>query len=394
MSLKQSPVVLLVVVLLSALFACTTSRSDEAIDSNLSLAEAMGGDTTGYARADAVRDFVFPDDHGPHPAFKTEWWYYTGNLEAENGRRFGFQFTLFRIALTPPDADADSIDSTVRATDWATNQLYMGHFAVSDVGGEQFYAAERFSRGAAGLAGAQSPPFRVWLEDWETSGDSTGFPMRVRAAQDGAALDLMLDPVKPLVFQGDRGLDPKGDEPGNASYYYSATRMAATGTVTVAGETFDVEGLAWMDREWSTSALGDDQVGWDWFALQLDDGRDLMYYQLRTQDGTPDPESDGVLVGEDGTKTPLYRDDVTLEVTDTWTSPLGGTYPSGWRLRVPAQDLDLTITPYFEAQELDVSVRYWEGAVRVDGTANGQPIRGSGYVELTGYAGGSSPVPS
>jgi predicted secreted hydrolase len=149
-----------------------------------------------------------------------------------------------------------------------------------------------------------------------------------------------------------------------------------------------------MDREWSTSALGDDQVGWDWFALQLDDGRDLMYYQLRTQDGTPDPESDGVLVGEDGTKTPLYRDDVTLEVTDTWTSPLGGTYPSGWRLRVPSQDLDLTITPYFEAQELDVSVRYWEGAVRVDGTANGQPIRGSGYVELTGYAGGSSPVPS
>ena len=187
-------------------------------------------------------------------------------------------------------------------------------------------------------------------------------------------------------MQGDAGLDPKGTEPGNASYYYSATRLAAEGTVAVEGATYDVSGRAWMDREWSTSALAEDQVGWDWFSLQLDDGRDLMYYQLRTRDGTPDAESDGVLVVADGAKTTLRREDVQLEVLDTWTSPQGGTYPSGWRLQIPAQSLDLTVTPYFEAQELDVSVRYWEGAVQVTGTADGKPIAGSGYVELTGYA--------
>ena len=373
--------------------ACSDAPAGRAIDSGLALAEAMGGDTTGYLRAGTVRDFVFPADHGPHPGFKTEWWYYTGNLNAVDGRHFGFQFTLFRSALIPPASVDDA-----RASDWSAEDLYMGHFAVSDVGDERFYAFERFSRGAAGLAGAQAAPFRVWLEDWEATvavpGDSTAFPMRVRAAEDGIALDLVLTQTKPFVYQGDRGLDPKGDEPGNASYYYSATRLAAEGTVTVAGETFDVAGLAWMDREWSTSALGPDQVGWDWFALQLDDGRELMYYQLRRNDGTADPESDGVLVAQDGTKTPVARDDVALEVLDTWTSPLGGTYPSSWRLRVPSQALDLTVTPYFEAQELDVSVRYWEGAVRVEGMAGGQPVAGDGYVELTGYGDEARRVPS
>lgn len=352
------------------------------VRSNLSLAEAMGGDTTGYLRAEEPRAFVFPDDHGPHPGFKTEWWYYTGNLDATDGRRFGFQFTLFRVALVPPGT-AD----TARASAWATDHLYMGHFALSDVRNERLYAFERFSREAAGLAGAQTAPFRVWLEDWEAvSIDSAGFPMRVRAEQNGTGIDLLLTPAKPFVLQGDAGLDPKGTEPGNASYYYSATRLAAEGTVAVEGATYDVSGRAWMDREWSTSALAEDQVGWDWFSLQLDDGRDLMYYQLRTRDGTPDAESDGVLVAADGAKTTLRREDVQLEVLDTWTSPQGGTYPSGWRLQIPAQSLDLTVTPYFEAQELDVSVRYWEGAVQVTGTADGKPIAGSGYVELTGYA--------
>ncbi len=354
------------------------------IRASVSVAEAMGGDTTGYFRAEAVRSFLFPEDHGPHPGYKTEWWYYTGNLGTEDGRRFGYQLTFFRIALTPPDAVP-----VARASAWAANQLYMGHFALTDVGGGAFYAFERFSRGAAGLAGAQAAPYRVWLEDWSAEGPSGAFPMRLRARQDALAIDLTLRAEKPAVLQGDRGLDRKGPEPGNASYYYSFTRLPTTGTVTVGGQAYAVRGLSWKDHEWSTSALGDDLVGWDWFALQLSNGQDVMYYQLRRRDGTPSAFTTGALVQPDGTARPLALAEVTLDVLETWSSPRGGAYPARWRLRIPAADLDLTLTPYLADQELDVSVRYWEGAVRLEGTAGGTTVSGSGYVEMTGYAEGS-----
>lgn len=351
------------------------------VRSSVAVAEAMAGDTTGYARAVAPRPFVFPGDHGPHPAFKLEWWYLTGNLAGPEGRRFGYQFTLFRNALAP--------EAPARASAWGTNQLYMGHFAVTDAAGRRFYAFERFSRGAVGLAGAQAAPFRAWLEDWSLDGPPQGaaqgadglFPLRLRAAEEGAALSLTLTPRKPLVLQGDRGFDPKGSEPGNASYYYSYTRLHAEGTITLGGQTFPVEGLSWMDREWSTSALGAGQVGWDWFSLQLDEGRELMYYRLRLRGGGISPDSGGLLVRADGSTRPLARDDVAVSVLRRWTSPRGGAYPTRWRLRVPAEGLDLTVDALLPDQELDVSVRYWEGAVRVSGTATGY-----GYVELTGYA--------
>lgn len=368
-----------------------TRSAEEAVDTSVSVAEAMGGsDTTGYRRAETIRAFTFPADHGPHPGYKTEWWYLTGNLETPSGRPVGYQFTIFRVALTPPDRNRQAARraaaSGTAPSDWATDQFYMGHFAVSDVQNEHLHAAERFSRGAAGLAGAQAEPFRVWLEDWQLSSvGATPFPARLQATQATAAIDLTVRPVKPPVLQGDRGLSQKGPGAGNASYYYSYTRMATDGTVVIAGDTLQVSGQSWMDREWSTSALGENQVGWDWFSLQLSDGRDLMYYQIRQQDGTPSSFTEGVLVGEDGTKTPLERGQVELEVTDRWTSPRGGTYPVGWRLRIPEEDLTLRITPYFEEQELDVSVRYWEGAVQVDGSANGTSITGNGYVEMTGY---------
>jgi len=368
-----------------------TPSGGEALETSVSVAEAMGGsDTTGYRRAETVRDFAFPRDHGPHPGFKTEWWYLTGNLDAPNGRHVGYQFTLFRVALTPP-ADSDravpvAAASASDTSDWATNQFYMGHFAVSDVANAQIYPAERFSRAAAGLAGAQAEPFRVWLEDWQLAGTGDGaFPARLQAASDDVEIDLTVRPAKPPVFQGERGLSQKGPGAGNASYYYSYTRLATDGTVVIQGDTLQVAGRSWMDREWSTSALGEDQVGWDWFALQLDDGRDIMYYQIRQQDGSPSPYTEGVLVAENGAATRLGRGDVELDVTDRWTSPRGGTYPAGWRLRIPGEDLNLTITPYFDAQEMDVSVRYWEGAVRIDGTAGDQSVAGSGYVEMTGY---------
>ncbi|MEM9664241.1 MAG: lipocalin-like domain-containing protein [Bacteroidota bacterium] len=351
------------------------------VQTALSVAEAMGGDTTGYARADVVRPFIFPADHGPHPDFKTEWWYYTGNLTAEDGHRFGYQVTLFRIGLAPPAVVPTS------SSDWATRQLYMGHFAVSDLDERQFYDAERFSRGAAGLAGAQASPFRVWLEDWTIfSADPSGLPMEIEFATDEVALDLTLTPAKPHVLQGDRGLDPKGEGVGNASYYYSFTRLNTTGTVTVGTDTRPVSGLSWLDREWSTSALDDNQVGWDWFALQLSNGYDLMYYQIREADGTPSRFTHGVVVDPAAESVQIDGAGTVLTVTDTWTSPLtGGTYPTAWRFENVGQGVDLTLTAFFPEQELDTSVRYWEGAVQIEGTMRGEPVTGRGYVEMTGY---------
>ena len=351
---------------------------------HLSLVETLAGaDTVGYARAMEPRPFDFPRDHGPHPRFRTEWWYVTGNLTSTAGRDFGFQFTIFRNALSPRAPETDSR--------WGTNQAYMAHFTVTDVSGEEFYAYERFARGALDLAGATSGPLRVWLEDWVLEATSPEvFPLRLRAAEGGVELRLELGRGKPAVLQGDQGLSQKGPEAGNASFYYSHTRLPASGTLVVASDTLAVTGAAWLDREWSTSALAEVQVGWDWFALQLDDGWDLMIYQLRRSDGTADPASDGVLVDPVGVGARLsWGTDVTVESTATWTSRVdGASYPSGWRVRVPARGWDLSVTPMIPGQELDLAFRYWEGAVRVRGRGEGgAPVRGRGYVELTGYAG-------
>ena len=264
----------------------------------------------------------------------------------------------------------------------------MAHFALTDTAGRRFSAASRLSRAALGLAGAQAQPFKVWVEDWSVEGvGGDAVPVKLRAAEGDVAIDLTLASAKPVVLQGDRGLDRKGEEPGNASYYYSLTRMPATGRVTIRGAAFDVTGLAWMDREWSTSSLGAGLMGWDWFALQLGDGRDLMLYQLRRADGSADRFSSGSLVGVDGTSRHLTLADFRIDVLDTWTSPRDGTrYPSRWRITVPSESLDLDVVPRLADQELALAVRYWEGAVRVEGRARGGPITGVGYAELVGYA--------
>jgi len=352
--------------------------------STLSLVETLAGaDTAGYARAIEPRPFDFPEDHGPHPAFRTEWWYATGNLTANDGRDFGFQLTIFRSALAPEAPDTESR--------WGTNQAYMAHFTVTDVAGREFHAFERFARGAVGLAGAESEPLRVWLEDWTLEG-STGetFPLRLSAAEGPVALRLELRSEKPVVLQGDRGLSRKGPEPGNASYYYAFTRLAASGELVTDGEALEVSGTAWLDREWSTSALSEGQVGWDWFALQLDDGWDLMIYRLRHADGGAAPLSVGALIDPSGERVPLvWGRDVTMESTGTWSSPVDGAeYPSGWRIQVPARGWSLTVEPVIPDQELALAFRYWEGAVRVGGRGEGgAAVIGRGYVELTGYAG-------
>ena len=341
------------------------------IRASLAVREALGEERAGFARVLVPRPLSFPADHGPHPDFRTEWWYYTGNLKTAGGRHVGFQLTFFRVALAPADEQ--------RPSAWATRQLHVAHFALTDTVGNRFHAASRVSRAALGLAGAEASPFRVWLEDWSAEG--TGTSTRLRAGEGDVAIDLGVAAAKPLVLQGDRGLSRKGPEAGNASLYYSATRMSARGTVRLGPETLEVTGEAWMDREWSTSALGQGVAGWDWFAVQLEDGRELMAYLLRRRDGTVDPFSAGTLVEADGTARPLGARDLGVETLAHWTSPRSGVrYPSRWRLSVPSADLRLEIVPRLADQELIVGTRYWEGAVTVAGSSAGH-----GYVELVGY---------
>ena len=342
--------------------------------------EATEYQPAGYLRVKEPRDLLFPADHGPHPDYQTEWWYYTGNLVSDEGQHFGYQLTFFRRALTPPAL------RTERESTWATDQVYMAHFALTDVAGKQHWAFERFSRGAAGLAGAQAVPYRVWLEDWQVDEMEPGV-VRMRAVQEGLALDLVLTDRKGPILQGDRGYSPKGPQPGNASYYYSLTRLETSGTVQVADALHDVKGFSWMDHEWSTSALAADQVGWDWFSVQMDDGSELMVFQLRKEDGSIDPFSSGTFVAPDGSAHPLGRDEFEIHVKDAWRSPhSGATYPARWTVSVPAVDLVLEIEPHLADQELTVSYAYWEGAVRVEGERAGRAVRGNGYVEMTGYA--------
>ncbi|HEX3130170.1 MAG TPA: lipocalin-like domain-containing protein [Thermoanaerobaculia bacterium] len=361
-----------------ALLAC---REPERLpNASISVASALRtANDQGYAKAFEPRLFHFPQDHGPHPDFRTEWWYYTGNLATRQGRQFGFQLTFFRSALAPQMAP--------RSSEWASRQAYLAHFTITDVEAQRFHFFERWNRGALGLAGARGNPFRVWLEDWsaEMSG-GVGQAMHLRASENDAGIDLVLQPGKPPTLQGDRGLSQKNPEPGNASYYYSLTRMPAAGTIRLNDEQFQVTGLAWMDREWSTSALGKNQVGWDWFAIHLADGRDLMLYQLRRKDGSVDPSSNGTVIGVRGETRHLNRSDFQLQVLDHWQSPRSGaTYPAGWRLRIPSEQIDVRIEPLLADQELDVSFRYWEGATRIEGTSLGKPVQGRGYVEMTGY---------
>jgi predicted secreted hydrolase len=358
-----------------------TGVADDAQAPQSRLSELLSSDgDAGFETAIERRAFVFPKDHGPHPGFRNEWWYVTGNLDSEAGGRFGFELTIFRFALTPAVPAAES--------NWRSNQVYIAHFAVTDADRERFYATERYSRGALGLAGASADPFRVWIDDWEISAVEKGQPerWRLRATDPEFALDVALAAAKPPVLNGVEGLSQKSAEPGNASYYFSITRWRTEGWLRLGDDEFRVSGLSWLDREWSSSALAADQLGWDWFALQLSDGSELMFYNLRKLNGSQDERSAGTWIDADGTSRHIDREQIDIAVTDTWDSPAGGQYPSAWTLRFPQQGLSLDIRPVMADQELFTTVRYWEGAVDVQGDRHGSPIEGRGYVELTGYA--------
>jgi len=332
----------------------------------------------GFERALKPRLFVFPEDDGPHPSFETEWWYYTGNLDTQPGQsgkqHFGYQLTFFRRALAPTPRGGRSA--------WAAHQLYFAHLALSDISQQRFLASQRLSRGALGLAGANAT--EVWLEDWSVKQTPQGAKLQARTPD--FSLELLLKPLKPEVLQGQQGLSQKSAAAGNASYYYSRPRLATSGSLELGGKRLQLSGLSWLDREWSTSALSPNQVGWDWFSLQLSDGRDLMLYQLRRKDGSVDPVSSGSLIAADGSSQTLQATDFEIEVLQHWRSPATGIrYPGRWRLNLPQHQLSLEVTPWQADQELKLDFVYWEGAVQVKGLGHSTGLQGNGYVELTGY---------
>lgn len=356
---------------------------DTGNDSEINLSKAMGEVRDGnFEKAVEKRKFIFPGDHGPHPGFRTEWWYFTGNLTSTDNKKFGYQFTIFRTSL--------SSDKNRGSSEWSSNQIYMAHFTVTDISNDKFYYEERFSRDGNELAGAASEPFKVWLEDWQLAEteNRTAFDLPIislKAKTENTDINFILESVKPVVLQGDEGLSQKGSQPGNASHYYSYTNLRTEGRINIEGKEYIVSGSSWMDREWSTSALSEDQKGWDWFALQLDDSTELMYYQMRKKDGTPDIFSKGVIVGKNGSVRQIKKDEVELIVSDNWKSNSGVNYPSGWELKIPSENIDLKIIPAVKDQLLNVSIKYWEGAVKIEGMKNNSKIKGRGYVELTGY---------
>jgi len=376
------------------------------------LSDAAGqGPDDGFERALAPRPFVFPDDDGPHPGFRSEWWYFTGVLHAPDAggaaRRFGYEMTIFRQALAPR--------LPARASAWATRDVYMGHFAITDVdgagGARRLHAYERFARDGLALAGARARPFAVWVDDWRMQGPDAAdrsMPAHLSARDDdGAAIDLdvgVFDAaadragVGQPIAEGDHGRSVKGPAPGNASFYYSRTSLPTRGRLTLpsagGAASFAVSGSSWMDREWSTGSLGAGVRGWDWLGVHLSDGRDLMMYRLRDAADNTTSASRVTLIAAPKAGGPravrsFTADRFALTPLDVWTSPQSGArYPVSFQLDIPDERIRLVIRPLLADQELRLAVLYWEGAVSLAGTAGDAAITGEGYLELTGYGGG------
>jgi predicted secreted hydrolase len=334
----------------------------------------------GWRLAEPGYEFHFPQDHGPHLDYRTEWWYLTGNLETADGREFGYELTFFRYGYRAPG------ERTPVKSRFVMDDVKFAHFTITDVRTKNFHVSERTSRGAYGEAGFFSGPRLAWIGDWELD---LGEHFAAKAENADCAIDLELVPQKDPVLQGENGYSRKASDGDHASEYYSITRMQTEGSVEVAGQKFRVSGLTWFDREWSTNQLAPGQVGWNWFGIQLDDGSDLMIYQIRLRDGAIDPSSSGKWIGRDGHTVDIANRDFVIQPTRFWTTAdKRATYPIGWRLRIEKLGLDIEISTPVDDQELNVGVRYWEGCIRIEGTENGQPVKGKGYLELTGFAGG------
>ncbi len=343
---------------------------------------AGAGAEEAFQKPQPGRVWQFPADHGSHPGFKTEWWYWVGHLKSSDGETFGYQLTFFRAALRPPDPQARSA--------WRLHTVYFAHLAIADPARGRLHFREKAGRGALGLAGAAAGHLRIWLDDWQA--EQVGEALHLQAQDEGLGLELTLTPLKPPALHGEDGLSRKSAESAAASYYYSVTRLDTKGHLTLNGRTLGVDGVSWMDHEFFSSAMAPGLVGWDWFALQLDDGREVMLYLLRHQDGGLDPASSGTLVDAAGKTRHLKLSDFQVKTTGVWKSPHSkAVYPAGWQINLPGAGLNLTLIPTLADQEVragvPAKVSYWEGQVKIQGRQEGSRITGRGYVELTGYAG-------
>jgi predicted secreted hydrolase len=334
-----------------------------------------------WSKAIAQRELRFPSDHGAHTDYRIEWWYYVGNLQTKSGRRFGYQLTFFRTGLRKEPTNPSR---------WAVRDLYTAHFAVSDIQAQQHHCFQRNNRRGIDYAGAASERLEVWNGSWRAWME--GETHRLQATEGDVSIDLTLVSSKPPILHGEAGLSKKGSAIGNASYYYSLTRLTSSGTIHLGKETFKLEGSSWMDHEFSTSFLEPGQLGWDWLAIQLDNGDDLMLYRMRRDDGSADPYSSGSLVRRNGEIVKLSLFDYKMSPTSRWQSPkTGADYPTGWKIEIPSCGYELEIETAFPDQEMNTSsttgISYWEGSISVRGTGPDGQLAGRGYMELTGYSG-------
>jgi predicted secreted hydrolase len=353
------------------------------------VAAGAAGEASGFLQVTGPCRLEFPRDHAPHPGFRTEWWYWTGNLRSETGRHFGYQLTFFRYQLTPFGGAARWPSPS---SAWRSRQIYTAHAAVSDISAKRHLQAQRSGRQALGIAGwvQWGPDVTLYHRGWS----AVIFPGVHRLAAQGEdfAFALEMKPSKPPVKHGIDGYSRKGSTPERASCYYSQSRLETTGTITVAGKTIPVKGDSWMDHEFGTAPLEPGTVGWDWFSIQLADKTEIMVFLLRGADGAVHPASSGSYVDASGAVRHLDRSYFEVSVRDTWKSAKSRVvYPSRWRVKVSLLGIDIEVSSNLADQEMRTSettgVVYWEGSVSAKGTKGGSPIEGQGYVELTGYAG-------
>ena len=318
----------------------------------------LGTDAEGFAVPRPNPQFDFPADHGAHPDYRIEWWYVTANLTSEDGTPYGLQWTLFRSALAPEDGEG-----------WTAPQLWMGNAAVTTP--DNHYVGERLARGGIGQAGVIADPFEAWIDDWMLKGDWQ--TMRMTASAPDFAYDMTLTAEGPLIFHGDSGYSVKSAT-GQASYYYSQPFFAIEGVLQLPEGDILVSGNAWLDREWSSQPLADNQTGWDWFSLSFDDGNKLMGFRLQQTDG--DNYTSATWITPDGKATP-YPDGALI------ATPLAlndNDVPVRWRVELPAQGVDVTVAAINDNAWMATSIPYWEGPVTVSGSRDG-----IGYLEMTGY---------
>jgi predicted secreted hydrolase len=344
-----------------------------------------------FKRALPGRTFSFPQDHFSHPEFKTEWWYYSGHLQSlsHDKKSFGYQLTFFRTGLTR--------ETIHQKSKWSIQDLYFAHLAITDESKRRFEYLEKISRGSLGEAGASlyktgEKTFRVWIENWSIEGKGPAMQNHsLKAGDRNFGIELMLTPEKNPVIHGQNGISQKAEGEGYASHYYSISRLKTDGRIFLQNKEVPVQGISWMDHEFGSTQLREYQVGWDWFSLQLDKGMELMLYQIRQKDGRIDPYSSGTIIFHDGTYHPLHKKEFQIDVLKQWKSQRSGAiYPSKWKIKIPGHQIELTLTPTVKDQELitkeSTRVTYWEGSIKVEGKYQGDPIKGIGYVELTGYA--------